>query len=211
MKKIALFFLLFPLSLLAQESEQFGFKVGPSIINLRSTVTGQQLNYSYNWRIGYQVGMVYKYNMANGYTSFMLDILYAQKGTKQGVLVQNGNYNVKLHYLNVPLLFAYKATETFDVYAGTELGLLINSQVSFRGQSIDLGDQYKRFELNPIIGLQFTMPSNIFFDARYTFGVLDIDKPTDSSGNATQGVNSVKTVTQSFQFSIGYYFSRNEF
>ena len=43
MKKLALIILLLPLSLLAQESEQFGFKVGPSIINLRSTVAGQQL------------------------------------------------------------------------------------------------------------------------------------------------------------------------
>ena len=55
------------------------------------------------------------------------------------------------------------------------------------------------------------MPSNVFFDARYTFGMLDIDRPIDNTGNTTQGVNSLKTVTQSFQFSIGYYFSRNEF
>ena len=54
----------------------------------------------------------------------MMDLLYAQKGTKQGALVQNGNYNVKLHYLDVPLLFAYNATETFNIYAGAEAWLI---------------------------------------------------------------------------------------
>lgn len=212
MKKLALFILLFPLSLLAQESEQFGFKVGPSIINLRSTIAGQQINnYSYNWRIGYQAGLTYKYNMANGFTSFMLDVLYAQKGTKQGALTQNGNYNVKLHYLNLPLLFAYNATETFAIYAGAELGVLVKSHIRFQKQSIDLGDRFKTIELNPIIGFQYTSPSNVFLDARYAFGVLDIDNTIDNNGVVTKGVNSIKTVTQSFQFSIGYYFSRNEF
>lgn len=210
MKKVLLLSLLLPTLLFAQESEQYGFKLGPSIINLQSSISGQKINYNYNWRIGYQAGFTYKYNMSNGFTSFIVDAIYAQKGTKQGYLVQNGNYNIKLHYLNIPLLFAYTPSESFNVYAGLEFGLLVKSQINFQGQNINVDQGFRTFELNPIVGFSYTMPSNVFLDARYSFGILDIDEPVSTNGTS-QGVNAVKTVTQSFQFSIGYYFSRNEF
>lgn len=187
------------------QSESYGFKIGTSIVNLRSTLNGQPIANAYNWRISYLAGFTYRYDVDENF-AIKVDVLYAQKGTKYGRLSQFGNINYHLHYLDVPAVASYKMDDKIDVHLGVELGYLVASNFSIEGFSTTVGTSFNSFELNPVIGLGYLFDNGMFIDARYTFGIIDIDSPIDSQS----GTTNVKTINQAFQFSLGYYLSKND-
>ena len=195
---IAIF--LISMSLQAQV-EWFGLKGGPSIVNIRSTIGGNQIGKPYNWRPDLHFGFAYKQEVSEAIV-FKIDVLYAKRGTKYGLLARNYNTNIKLNYLAVPAMVGYKISLNVDVYAGVELSYLINASEEFGVVNTDF---YKSFALGPVLGIGYTSENGVFVEARYGFGMIDIE-----SANDTGGLTQIKDVSMNFDFSVGYYFSRKE-
>ena len=188
------------LSLHAQK-EWVGLKGGPSIVNIRSTIGGNTVTQAYNWRPDLHFGFAYKQE-ASEVIAFKLDVLYAVRGTKYGALIQGYNTNIKLNYLAVPAMVAYRLSLNVDVYAGVELSYLISAKEEFGIINTDL---YKNFALGPVVGMSYTAENGVFLEARYGFGMIDINSPADAGG-----LSQIKDVSVNFDFSIGYYFNQKE-
>lgn len=186
---------------LQAQKEWFGLKGGPSIVNIRSTIGGNKVAQAYNWRPDLHFGFAYKQEVSES-IAFKLDVLFAKRGTKYGALIQGYNTNIKLNYLAVPAMVAYKLSLNVDVYAGVELAYLINAKEEFGIINTDL---YKNFALGPVLGMTYTAENGVFVEARYGFGMIDINSPAD-----TGGLTQIKDVSVNFDFSIGYYFSQKE-
>lgn len=202
MKKLVIVLFFIACNVQAQ-TEWIGLKAGPSVVNLNGTIGGQKVNYPYNWRPDFHLGLAYRYDLEQSIV-FKVDALYARRGTKYGALVQNGNVNINLHYLAVPLMGGFRLSDNVDVYLGVDIAYLLKATVSDSYDQIPT-DGYKSFALGPVLGMGYHAESGLFFEARYGFGATDILDPV-----GTNGVTGIKDTNLYFDFSVGYYFNKTD-
>ena len=202
MKKFVFAVLFLAFSAQAQ-TEWMGIKAGPSIVNLNGTLGGQKVQDPYNWRPDFHVGFAYRYDLEQSIV-FKVDVLYARRGTKYGALVQNGNININLNYISVPLMGGFRLSDNVDVYLGLDVAYLLNASVSDNYNQLPT-DGYKSFAVGPVLGMGYHAENGVFFEARYGFGATDIKDPV-----GTNGVTGIKDTNLYFDFSVGYYFSKND-
>jgi hypothetical protein len=107
------------------------------------------------------------------------------------------NSDIKLNYINVPVMFQYMFDNGFRIMAGPQLGFLLSAKVKNNNTSVDVKDSFKSVDLGVGIGASYVHPpSNIGIDARYNFGLTDI------SENSTRELKNT-----GFQIGIFYLFN----
>jgi len=74
--------------------------------------------------------------------------LFSTQGTTIEGYDGDSNNNVKLNYLNIPVLAKYYITDAFSVEAGPQIGLLLSAKS--RGE--DIGDLYKSSDFGLNLG-----------------------------------------------------------
>lgn len=200
MRKILLFIFLIGFTFSNAQVEQFGIKAGMNLVNMRSTLGGNQVGFAYNWRPDYHVGFQYRYDMET--IVIKVDGLYSRRGTKYGALFQFGNTNITLKYLAVPAVVGYRLTESVDAYVGIELAYLLDASDQYGVINTEL---YRKLAMGPVIGFGYHAENGVFIETRYGFGMTDIQSATEASG-----LTSIKDVNTFFEFSVGYYFNKNE-
>jgi Outer membrane protein beta-barrel domain len=108
------------------------------------------------------------------------ELLFTQSNSKKGgdFLVYyntNGNYyaedNIKLSYLNIPVLLRYNLTSFLTVLAGPQVGFLLYDNESLRQ---DGQGAFKKYEVSGNAGLQFNI-SSVALSARYNVGLSNIN------------------------------------
>ncbi len=104
--------------------------------------------------------------------------------------VFNGNANVKLNYLSIPIVVNYKLIGSFlSLQAGPQFGILIDQNKTLLQNG---GNAFKRGDLSMLAGLQFKVLA-FRLNARYAIGLNNIsDLPDDD-----------KWKSQGFQVSVG--------
>ncbi|HEX8532430.1 MAG TPA: porin family protein [Cytophagales bacterium] len=147
-------------------------------------------------RLGYVAGLGLNFPItSDNFFSIQPELLYIQQGTK----LTAGSYG--LNYAQLPLLLKINfGGEGFPIYvnAGPSFGYLLNPPTS-------IGDfkftDPKRLD----IGLQFgggfgvkAGPGNVLLDARYGFGITDINNVASGTDAQNKSKNNV------FQFTVGY-------
>lgn len=148
-------------------------------------------------RMGYVAGLGLNFPItADNFFSIQPELLYIQQGTR----VTGGS--VGLNYAQLPLLLKINfGGEGFPIYvnAGPSFGYLLNPPTTAVGD-VNFTDP-KRLD----IGLQFgggfgvkAGPGNVLLDARYGFGITDINNVANGGDALNKSKNNV------FQFTVGY-------
>jgi len=128
-----------------------------------------------------------------GAMSIQPELVYsAQGGTAQGT-------DLKLDYLNVPIMLLYHANQQFNLQAGPQLGILLSTNSGSVSNDFNAMD----FGLAFGAGFDFSSGTNLVF--RYVLGVSNITK-VDTTGAPTG--TSITTTNQVIQFSIGFKISQ---
>ncbi len=187
-------FSLFALVLLTQAAmAQFhlGVKAGANV----TKVNGK--SFEDEFRFGYHLGGFMEIRAGNKFV-IQPEVLWNQYATKvdsnyKNIYddVFNGNANVKLNYLSIPIVVNYKLIGSFlSLQAGPQFGILIDQNKTLLQNG---GNAFKRGDLSMLAGLQFKVLA-FRLNARYAIGLNNIsDLPDDD-----------KWKSQGFQVSVGF-------
>jgi hypothetical protein len=170
------------------QSAHFGIKGG---------MNASSLNYEGNsdmqTKIGFNAGVLAHIHTGNEFWAFQPEVYYSSEGAKSK---SNSNVSTNLGYLNVPVLIQYMFNNGFRLEAGPQVGFLMNAKNKLNDNSTDIKGNLKSAVFSIPAGIGYLTSTGLGFDARYNFGISNINKST--SGN--------KTRSNVFQFDIFYQF-----
>jgi hypothetical protein len=145
-------------------------------------------------RLGLVVGGFMTRRLA-GRLSWQPEVLYTQKGasSEQG----GGTATQKLDYLDIPVLLSYRVgggpERQVSAFGGPAVGVRLRarSSASFGGDTLeqDVGGQVERTDLAIVAGAAYQR-GRLIVDARYAWGIADIDRDGDDHvAIGTRGVS----------------------
>ena len=178
------------LSSAAMAQFHIGVKAGTNI----TKVDGK--SFKDEFRYGYHLGGFMEVRMGNKFV-LQPEVLWNQFATKldsnyKNVYqdVFNGNSNIKLNYLSIPIVLNYKLVGSFlSLQAGPQFGILIDQSKTVLQNG---GNAFKRGDFSMLAGVQFKVLA-FRLNARYAVGLNNIsDLPDDD-----------KWKNQGFQVSVG--------
>lgn len=148
------------------------------------------------FRYGYHLGGFAEIRMGNKFV-LQPEVLFNQYATKldssfKNVYqdVFNGNSNIKLNYISIPIVLNYKLIGSFlSLQAGPQFGILIDQS---RTTLQNGADAFKKGDLSMLAGLNFKVGA-MRINGRYAIGLNNISDITDDN----------KWNSQGFQLSVG--------
>lgn len=175
----------------AQESNtsddgiKFGVKAGVNFATLTGDTEGIKS------RTSFHVGALVEIPISEKF-SVQPELMYSGQGAKD----ESSDDEIKLDYLNIPIMAKLYVAEGFSIEVGPQVGFLLSAKEEFDGQSDDIKDFVKGTDFGVNFGLGYKMETGLNFGARYNLGLSNI--------NDFGGDDSVKNGV--FQISIGYMF-----
>ncbi len=193
MKKViivtATFFLL--LQAKAQDTH-FGIKAG---------LNASSLNYPNNSdmqsKIGFNAGLLAHIHTSSKMWAVQPELYYSSEGAKSK---SNSNESLNLGYLNLPVLIQYMFDNGFRLEAGPQVGFLMSAKSKVGSTSTDVKDNMQSAVFSIPLGLGYLTTGGLGFDARYNFGISNINKSD----------NGPKVHSNVFQFDVFYQFSSSK-
>ncbi len=181
MKKLLLitvFSILFSLNSNAQ-SLNFGVKAGANF----STLRGDNLDVEN--RTGFHIGGLLELKIADKF-SIQPELLYTELGAK------NSQTNLKTSYISLPIMAKYYLFQGLSVSAGPQVSFLVDDELKLPDGTL-VDPDIEDFDLGLNLGLGYNFNNGIFFQARYTLGIVAVQENPDIKNGA-------------FQLSLGYQF-----
>lgn len=141
------------------------------------------------------------------------EVVYSQQGTELEVKYWTGSnvsaketYTSKIDYINIPVVLKYYVFEGLNIQAGPQIGFVVSAKdkieyTGFDGRQdleFDAKDSYKNVDFSILGGLGYDLPLGIFLQARYTYGLSNI--------NNDEETDDVKLSNNVISFSVGYKF-----
>ncbi|TWI95099.1 outer membrane protein with beta-barrel domain [Mucilaginibacter frigoritolerans] len=168
---------------------EFGIKAGSNVSNF------DKFNLPTDPLIGFNAGATVAFKFTD---HFMVqeDFLYSQEGAKVkgGIL---GDQDIKLSYVQVPILLKYRTTSGFYVEAGAQTGILLKYDVA--GYTSDQ-KVFKKINASAVGGIGYQSKMGLGIGARYAYGLTQVGNfPTSAAVN-----NNFKNET--IQANIFYVF-----
>lgn len=169
----------------AAQSINIGVKGG-----LNSYTINNGNDAEFDSKIGLNVGLLGHVHLNDQY-AFQPELVYSMQGAT------SGNSDLKLDYINVPLLVQYMFDNGFRIQAGPQLGFLLNAEAENNNSSNDIKNEFKSIDLGLSLGVSYVHPPTGFgVDARYNLGLSDI---TESE--------NVESTNRGFQVGVFYLFN----
>ena len=197
-----------PRAAASQLAASFGLKAG---LNVSTITGGGGQGYGYQYRAGFSGGLLADLPLSD-HLSFHPELLYSQKGAKYSGADELGgvpvsiNGNLRLHYLDLPLLLRLKSNGLF-FEVGPQLGYLLGVKQeatvtvpglpSFTDNDTDLTG-HRRLDVGYVLGLGYQLPQGLEFGLRYNGGISDLQNPSDDP----------KLRNSVFQAQVGYAFGK---
>ncbi|TSJ38733.1 PorT family protein [Mucilaginibacter corticis] len=174
-----------------------GFEIGANVSNMVSSNS----DYNTGSLAGLNIGLTFDLPIIYP-VSFAPEVLFSQKGYT--ATTTDGNFTQRTNYIDVPLLFKFKAAPAFNIYIGPQLSYLVSTTNTYDNGFETTSEQYyesnngHKSYLDGVLGISFDLSRNVDLHARYT---IDLQK-TDYQGN-TYVPNYQNQV---WQFGIGFKF-----
>ncbi len=137
-----------------------------------SNLTGEDVG-DFSSRLGFRAGAVLKIPISPRF-AVQPELVYSNQGfdsSADGVFTQG-----IIDYLTIPVLVDLNIAGGLSVQFGPQVGINIQTQITEPGntenESILDAD---RLDSAFALGLQFELPSGIFLQGRYTFGITDLN------------------------------------
>ena len=205
-KKIALALFVAAMSLTANaQNFRFGVKGGLNISKeSQNEFVQQYISSDLSFRTGLHVGGVVNYSLTDKW-ELEADLLYSMQGYKDKiyttVLEQNMNdvnYTVTSHYINLPVAVKFYPIDGFYVECGPQVGYLLSKKdkLEDRESSYDpySSENTKKLDFGIFGGLGYRFTNNVFIEGRYIHGLTGTMKTVGGCKN------------RNIQFSLGYLF-----
>ena len=166
----------------------FGVKAGLNVYNVHNDNGTEN-----DSKTGFHAGFLSHVHLSK-HVALQPELLYSAEGAKYN----NGNSELKLGYINVPLMLQYMFDQGFRLQAGPQVGFLVNAESETNGVSVDRKDiETVNFSLG--VGASYLHTSSgLGADARYNFGLSNLNKSAP-----------YKSTSNGFQLGIFYMFPHN--
>ena len=176
-------------------AQKIGAKAGVNIATIGGDVKDTKS------KVGFHVGLYAEWAIAEKF-SIQPEVLYSAQGAEgkeDGV-----DLKMNLDYINIPVMFKYKATDKLSIEAGPQVGFLINSK--FKAESIegdasmDAKDAFKKIDFSIGLGAGYDITEKFNVGVRYMAGVSNILE------SKFWGTDDYKAHNNVFSLSVGYRF-----
>lgn len=174
---------LFMLLSVAAQEVHFGIKAGVNVSSVDIT-NGDD----YNSKAGLHVGGLAHIHISQHF-ALQPELIYSMQGGKVE------NVNLKLNYINIPLLAQYMINDGFRLQTGPQLGFLLSAKSKVGDVERSVKDDLSSIDFSWVFGAGYLFPSGVGIDARYNHGISNI------SDNTTY-----KSKNRVFQFGLFYQF-----
>lgn len=170
-----------------------------------ATVTGDDTD-DCTWKMGFIAGaeLMHRFDQHFGLS---LGAFYAQQGTRE----KDSGYHTKLeiNYFNFPVQLNFYIIKELAIKTGIQLGVMSSCKLSAESGSIsakeDVSSDFETIDVSIPVGLSYEY-NNIVFDARYHFGLKDIE--TSYMGIRSMSMKNRNPIIHNgyFSFVLGYRF-----
>jgi opacity protein-like surface antigen len=148
-------------------------------------------------------------------TAVQMEIKYAGRGARKKTSETDTEiYKLNLHYIDLPVLLQYEVQKRILAEAGIITGYLFGASGEDNGGKLDrdyLVD-FKKFDLNWLLGLRYRFNKNISAGIRYSYSLISIRDYVNSSANYSIIGNllgySAGDYNNYLSFGIYYQFNR---
>jgi hypothetical protein len=180
-------------SVLLAQKPVWGLKGGLNFATLRSTENDER--FKLDSRIGYHLGII-SHNHLTRKIAIQPELQFSSQGTEVNTTSQD--FNWRLSYINVPVMFQYMFNNGFRVEAGPYVGFLLGAKALYDdGTDDDLKDDFKTFDAGLGLGLNYLTYSGFGFGGRYNIGLANISDGDERVQNRV------------FQLSVFYMFDND--
>lgn len=183
MKNILIILILFISANSFGQELDFGIKAG---VNFATITDAKDLQNKTGFQAGIFAGIKFNDNVG-----LQADILYSQQGAE----FDAGKFD--LTYVNVPVVLKVYLIKGLNLQAGPQFGFLVNDDVRFDILEGDVSSDFKleteKTDLSMIVGTGYDFPFGIRVDARYNFGLKNVNKNVE-------GKNQVISLALGYSF-----------
>ena len=169
---------------------RFGLKAGGNLANVDGFDQSKM-------KVGINAGPAIQINLAKMFF-IQSELLYSLKGARSESSQTSNDATLNLNYINLPLLFGYKAGQNFSIKLGPEIGHLLSAKSKMDGTTTDYSEFYRDFDFGADLGVAYTF-KKLAIDLRYNYGLEDLLNNVPSDQNASNRV---------LQFSLCYFLSK---
>ncbi|WP_136668744.1 porin family protein [Flavobacterium sp. H122] len=168
----------------AQETK-FGVKAGLNLGNLSGDIEDAFVDSDMKMRPSFHVGGFAEIKL-NDKFAIQPELLYSVEGGKQDVDGESEKLIWDLHYINLPVMAKFYATEKLSIEAGPQIGFLTKAEATFDGETVvDFKDDSKSTAISLNLGAGYNFTDNLFGSLRYSIGMSNIvdENDFDSKSN----------------------------
>lgn len=185
MKKIlstlAFFLLLYSVSF--GQGIHFGFKAGSDLHKISGVSFTNRFNF------GYHLGGLIEIKL-NEKWSLQPEVYYSETRLESSTSLSSiynevDASNIRLSYINIPMLLNLKLAKQFAIQFGPQYGILSNKGLSLRSNA---ESAIKSGDFSAIAGMQIHLPK-IRIYARYQIGLNNINEFSDQENWQTQNIH----------------------
>lgn len=183
MKKIILTAVaVFAFSFANAQETKFGAKAALNI----ATLTGDVGDASS--LVGFQIGGFAEIKISEKF-ALQPELMYSGQGASSDV-----DGDLKLNYINIPVMAKYYVAKSFSLEAGPQIGFLLSA----KAEGVDVKEFFESVDFGLNLGAGYDFTDKFSAGLRYNFGLSNVAK-TESEDN-TDIKNGV------FSLSVGYKF-----
>ena len=148
----------------SDEGINFGVKAGVNF----ATITGDETD-GVKSKTSFHIGALVEIPVTEKF-SVQPELMYSGQGAKD----DSSDDELKLDYINLPIMAKFYVAEGFSLEAGPQVGFLINSKFEVDGQSEDIKDETTGIDFGVNFGVGYKMETGLNFGARYNLGLSNI-------------------------------------
>lgn len=165
----------------------FGIRAGANYSNFTNA------GFSTDPLAGYNAGITANLKLSEHW-SIVEDVLYSTEGAKS-TSPDFGKGNVKLSYIDVPIMYRYKSNPGLFFEFGEQAGIKIQEDVL----GVTNSNFAKRVNFGAAGGLGYQSPSGLGISLRYIYGLSNIVNPDNlPAGNNFKSANAQASLFYTF-------------
>jgi len=170
----------------AQAQDRGGFRIG---LNAATLSTNDETDFDPKVRTGLVVGLFGTVPITD-MVAFQPEVLFSQQGAK----VEEGSDSgkIKLDFVQIPLLAKFKLGANSPVHAlvGPSFGFRTKAEVEANDETDDIAEDVEKMDVGLVTGVGINVGPGVV-DARYTWGLRNLDKTPDSTDKVKSRVFSI--------------------